>query len=155
MNRMRIMGGWLLLIGGCGGAWGQQVGVPGNEAAGLAAMSVGRVRADLAYVSSDQLQGRMSLEAGDNAVVQWIAKSFARAGLKPLGLENGRPSFLQPMELVEFQPDRGESSVTMTRAGVKTVWKAPMAIGDLQTCRGPDCAGGVCRVWDYGAGAGI
>jgi hypothetical protein len=36
------------------------------------------------------------------------------------------------MTLVEFRPDRAESSITLTRAGKQTVWKVPAALGNYR-----------------------
>src|SRR5882724_4357359 len=42
-----------------------------------------RLRADLTFLASDELQGRMSLQPGDAAAIRWIESEFAKAGLKP------------------------------------------------------------------------
>ena len=56
-----------------------------------AATNLGRIpedpgidlRADLSFLASDALQGRMSLQPGDDAAAQWIASEFTKAGLSP------------------------------------------------------------------------
>jgi hypothetical protein len=102
-------------------------------AKGYATLQEPALRSDLAYVASDALAGRMSLQPGDETVVHWIARQFEEAGLRPAATDaNGKPSFLQAVTLVEFRPDRTESSITLTRAGIPTVWKAPAALGNYR-----------------------
>src|SRR5690242_15958044 len=80
--------------------YGQML-VPASIAAGYRAIQESDLRADLQFVSSDALQGRMSLQLGDDAAVQWIVSEFGKSGLKPVS--NG--SFLQPVPLIEFRND--------------------------------------------------
>jgi hypothetical protein len=104
--------------------------IPANESKGVATLNEVSLRADLAYIASDKLAGRMSLQPGDDAAIQWIAEQFSKAGLKPaaIGLD-GKSSYLQSFELIEYRPDRAKSSVTLTRGGQQTVWHAPEAFG--------------------------
>jgi hypothetical protein len=104
--------------------------IPARERKGFAALNEPALRSDLAYIASDKLAGRMSLEAGDDAAIAWIAGEFAKAGLKPAASDaSGKPNFLQSFELVEYRPDRAASSITLTRAGQPTEFKAPQAFG--------------------------
>lgn len=110
-----------------------QVPVPRELAKGYATIQEPALRSELTYLSSDALAGRMSLQAGDEVAVQWIARQFEKAGLRPAATDAvGKPSFLQAMTLVEYRPDRGESSITLTRAGKTVVWKAPAAMGNYR-----------------------
>ena len=78
-----------------------QIPVPREVAKGYATLQEPALRSDLAYVSSDALAGRMSLQPGDETAVQWIAQQFAKAGLRPAATDaNGKPSFLQAITLV-------------------------------------------------------
>src|SRR5437773_7449477 len=63
-------------------AQGQQ-GVPASMATGFHTIREDTVHADLTFLASDALQGRMSLQTGDEAAIQWIASEFAKAGLQP------------------------------------------------------------------------
>lgn len=65
------------------------------------------MRADLQFLSSDALEGRLSLRRGSEVAIQWIASEFAKAGLKPAAGN----SFLQEFALMEFRVDRSESCV--------------------------------------------
>ena len=107
-----------------------QAPVPPSEAKGFATIQERALREDLSFLASDRLAGRMSLQPGDDEAAQWVAAEFRKAGLKPAAMDaSGKPSFLQTFQLVEYRPDRGESSVTLTRAGKTTVWHAPQASG--------------------------
>jgi hypothetical protein len=108
----------------------QTATIPTKESKGFATLSEDSLRTDLAYVASDKLAGRMSLQPGDAAAIHWIADEFAKAGLKPAAIgQDGRPGFLQSFELVEYRPDRSASSIALTRGGQQTVWHAPEAFG--------------------------
>jgi len=107
-----------------------QTSVPANLQKGVAAITEDDLRRDLSYIAGDSLQGRMSLQPGDDAAVKWIAEQFAKAGLAPAATDaQGQPSFMQAVPLVEYRPDRTQTSVTLTRAGKSTVWKAPAIVG--------------------------
>jgi len=106
-----------------------KVPVPAKEQMGFAAIQQTNLRTDLAYIASDELEGRMSLQPGDEKASQWIARQFAQAGLKPITNAGGLAGYMQPFELIEYRADRTEGSVTLARAGKKTVWHAPQAFG--------------------------
>jgi hypothetical protein len=94
-------------------------------AAGYRTIQETTLRANLAFLSSDALQGRLSLQPGDDAAIQWIASEFAKAGLKPAS--DG--SFLQPVPLIEYRNDRAQSFISLSRAGAEKQWKFPEAYG--------------------------
>ena len=107
--------------------------IPAKEAKGFASIQEQELRSDLSYVASDTLAGRMSLQPGDEKAVQWIAKQFAAAGLKPaVRAVQGTSGFLQPVPLVEYRPDRGQTSLSLSRSGKTTAWKAPSILGGFR-----------------------
>jgi hypothetical protein len=109
---------------------GAQAPVPANEAKGFAAIQEDDLRRDLFYIAGDGLEGRMSLQPGDEAAVKWIEEQFAKAGLTPAATDaHGQPSFLQAVPLVEYRPDRAQTSMSLSRAGKTTTWKAPDVLG--------------------------
>jgi hypothetical protein len=55
-----------------------------------AAFSPATIRAEIAYLASDPLRGRASGEPGNEAAARFIARAFARDGLKPLGTDRQR-----------------------------------------------------------------
>lgn len=101
--------------------------IPAAWEPGYAAITESDLRADLSFLASDALQGRMSLQPGDDVAVQWVASEFAKAGLRPAA----HGSFLQPVPLIEFRNDRASSYLAMKRAGNKEQWKFPDAYGSF------------------------
>src|SRR5690242_12257959 len=79
------------------------------------------LKADLTFLSSDALDGRMSLERGSEVAIQWIADEFAKTGLKPAGDH----SYLQPVPLIKFTTDRNLTSLAITSNGRRAVFHAP------------------------------
>ncbi len=82
---------------------------PPRLATGADSIKASELRADLTFLASDALEGRMSLERGSEVAIQWIAAEFGKAGLKPL--IDG--SYLQPVPLVEYRGDRQLSGLTL------------------------------------------
>ncbi len=76
---------------------------------------VDRLRADIAYLSSDALKGRRALEPGSDAAARFVAAEFAEAGLKPA--RGG--SFLQEFELIEYRPDPRATRLIVEQNGNK------------------------------------
>jgi len=103
--------------------------VPAGVAMGFHEIREDSLRADLTFLASDALQGRMSLQTGDEVAIQWIASEFAKAGLKPAA--NG--SFLQPVELIEYRGDRTQSYVALKRGDSEKQWKFPEAFGGYRS----------------------
>lgn len=97
--------------------------VPATLATGFNSIREDTLRADLTFVASDALQGRMSLQNGDEVAIQWIASEFAKAGLQPAA--NG--SFFQSVQLIEYHADREHSYVALKRGGSEKQWKFPDA----------------------------
>ena len=86
-------------------------GVDPRIAAGFEAIQVRDLRADLTFLSSGVLEGRMSLALGSDVAIQFIAAEFAKAGLVPaIG-----GSFLQPVPLIEYLPDVQHTQLTLHR----------------------------------------
>jgi hypothetical protein len=92
---------------------------PPRLAPGVDSIRASDLRADLTFLASDALEGRMSLERGSEVAIQWIAAEFGKAGLKPL--VDG--SYLQPVPLVEYRGDR-ESSLKITLGQTETLQRA-------------------------------
>jgi hypothetical protein len=95
-------------------------------ATGLEDIQAAKLRADLTFLSSDALEGRMSLERGSEVAIQWIASEFSKAGLKPAFGE----SFLQPVPLVEYKMDRENTSLKLRMHGAEQTLHAPDATGN-------------------------
>ncbi len=90
-----------------------QNSVDPRVAAGFNAISAKNLRADLTFLASGALEGRMSLHRGSEVAIQFIAAEFAKAGLKPTAGD----SYLQEVELVEYRPDPSAMRITLKRGG--------------------------------------
>lgn len=91
--------------------------------AAFAELNETRLKADLTFLTSEPLKGRLSLERGSDVALHWIVSEFTKAGLQPAA--NG--SYLQSVPLVEFRADRDKSGVTITRNGVAKTYRSPEA----------------------------
>src|SRR5438552_15204257 len=89
-------------------------------AEGFDSIQAARLKADLTFLSSDALVGRRSLERGSEVAIQWIASEFAKAGLKPLVCA----SYLQPVPLIEYTVDSGQTSAVVHRGGKRKTFHA-------------------------------
>jgi hypothetical protein len=94
-------------------------------AAGFETIREKTLSANLTYLASDALEGRMSLQPGDDAAMQWIRSEFGKAGLEPAA--NG--SYLQAVPLIEYRPDRAQNFVALGRGGTERQWKFPDVLG--------------------------
>ncbi len=94
-------------------------------ATGFDDIQAAKIRADLTFLASDAMEGRMSLDRGSEVAIQWLASEFAKAGLKPLAGD----TFLQPVPLVEYKMDRARTTLALRAAGVTKEFKAPALIG--------------------------
>jgi hypothetical protein len=113
-----IVVGLSLLLGVL--AWAQN-GVEPKLAVGFNAIREKNLRAELTFLASDALEGRMSLQRGSDVAINWIAAEFAKAGLKPLVGD----SYLQPVELIEYRGDSRATSIKLTRGGNEQLYEAP------------------------------
>jgi hypothetical protein len=105
-------------------------GVPVAERPGFEHLRLTDLKADLFFLSSDALQGRMSLQAGDEAATQWVAAEFAKAGLEPAAHDAaGGASYFQTVPLIEFRGDTAATFVKLTRNAQTFVWHRPDMFG--------------------------
>ena len=77
------------------------------------------LRADLNFLCSDALEGRLPLRRGDDAAIAFVAAEFAKAGLRPAFGD----SFTQPVPLVEYRTDRARSLMTLHRGGTSKPYR--------------------------------
>lgn len=76
--------------------------------------SVSRMRADIAALSADTMEGRFPGTPGESKTLAWIEKAFAEAGLKPAGAKGWR----QPVLPISRLPT---SALLTVRAGGQTL----------------------------------
>ena len=106
--------------------------VPAAQQPGLLRIRGEDLRANVFFLASDALQGRMSLQPGDEAAVRWIAAEFAKAGLEPAGEDPaGHASYVQTVPLIEFRPNRDATSLSLQRGGQLLHYQMPDAIGSF------------------------
>jgi hypothetical protein len=101
--------------------------VPSTETPGFAAIRSADLEADVSFLASDPLQGRLSLATGSEVAIEWIKSEFEKAGLKPAA--NG--SYLQPVPLWEFRNDRGQSFLRIEIRGKQQTFRYPDAYGQF------------------------
>ncbi len=76
-------------------------------------INVGRMRADIGFLSSPELQGRVALEPGADIAAKFIAAEFAKAGLKPAAGSGYRQGF----NLIFTMLDKTRSMLRVVRDG--------------------------------------
>jgi hypothetical protein len=113
---------------------------------GFNAIRESDLRSNLTFIAGDGLEGRMSLQPGDEAAAEWVASEFAKLGLQPVATDaSGKPSFLQPVPLIEYTPDTSATTLNLSRKdGAGQQWHSPAV-----TCafrNNVDVSGGVVYV---------
>ena len=58
--------------------------VPARLATGYNSIRAASLQANLTFLASDALEGRLSLTRGSEVAIEWIRAEFAKAGLKPV-----------------------------------------------------------------------
>ena len=96
-------------------------------AAGYDAIRAEDLRANLTFLASDALEGRLSLTRGSEVAIEWIASEFAKAGLRPIA--DG--TYVQKVPLIEYRTDRQESRLIVSRDGKKETLRFPEAYGNF------------------------
>jgi hypothetical protein len=75
-----------------------------SHAAEPIAISTDRIKADIVFLASDRLEGRGP--RGEELTIEFLAKEFAKAGLKPLG---ERGTYMQPVPLFRVATSRNST----------------------------------------------
>lgn len=86
------------------------------------AFSVERLRADVKYLASDELQGRGIGSRGEELAIDYLARQFEKAGLKPAG---DKGTFYQAVPLVLVT-----TGADATLAVIKGAETIPFKVGD-------------------------
>jgi hypothetical protein len=84
-----------------------------------------RVRADLRYLTSEKLAGRVSLSPEADLAAHYIADEFRKAGLKAA---NGE-SYLQEFPLIAYRTDASSHTLLVTRQGESKAIPTPAFTG--------------------------
>jgi Zn-dependent M28 family amino/carboxypeptidase len=85
-----------------------------TTAAADAPISVERIKADVAYLSSDRLEGRGPGTRGEELTIDFLATDFKKAGLTPAG---DRGTYFQPVPLMHVVTSP-QSTLRATKGGV-------------------------------------
>jgi hypothetical protein len=101
--------------------------LPASESRGFQSIQAAKLKANLAFLSSDALQGRLSLTNDSLVAIEWIKSEFEKAGLKPAS--NG--SYLQPVPLWEFRNDRTQSFLQVRAGKDEQTFKYPDVYGQF------------------------
>jgi hypothetical protein len=109
-------------------AVGWAASVPSNIRPGFDAIRSSDLKSDLTFLSSDALEGRLSLTRGSEVAIQWIASEFAKAGLKPAGDSR---SYLQPVPLWEFRTNRQADYLQLKQGSTEETLHFPDAFGQF------------------------
>jgi hypothetical protein len=116
-----------VLLSACSITLLAQQPVPPRLQTGFNAIRESDLRSNLTFIAGDGLEGRMSLQPGDEAAAEWVASEFAKSGLQPVATDaSGKPSFLQPVPLIEYTPDTSATTLNLSRKdGAGQQWHSP------------------------------
>lgn len=85
-------------------------GLPPGASAAMHSVNDDRIREDIKYLASDELEGRGTGARGGDMAAHYIATQFEKAGLKPLG---DKGTYLQNVPMVGIAT-QAESTLTIT-----------------------------------------
>lgn len=105
----------MIVLGIAAAAAGWPLGAPG-------AQDDGRWWSHVAFLADDALEGRDTGSTGHRKAAEYVAKEFARLGLRPAGTDG----FLQPVALKSRKIDEAHSGLALVRGGVEE----PLKLGD-------------------------
>jgi len=87
---------------------------------GLLCQSSSRLRADLDFLTSDALAGRLSLTPQAEIAARYIAADFQKTGLLPANYG----SYLQEFPLIAYRSDPNARQLLLTRKGASKAFRA-------------------------------
>jgi Zn-dependent M28 family amino/carboxypeptidase len=102
---------------------------PGAEADRIPEISAERIKAAVAYLASDRLEGRGPGTRGEFLATEYLADEFQKAGLKPIGV---RSTYFQPVPLLRVVTS---PKSTLRAVKGKTVLDIPCEEGFSGTSR--------------------
>ncbi len=105
-----------------------------------AAFSEERYRDAVEYLSSDELEGRMSGTPGCEMAAQYIASIFLDAGLEPAGVDG---SFMQPFDFTSGVVLGEGNSMLWGAHGQNTVWELGVDWTPLHFCPDGNVSSGI------------
>ena len=109
-----------------------QAQVPAHLETGFRAISQERLRTELKFLASPALDGRLSLQKGADATMEWAASEFAKIGLKPAA----GGGFLQTVPLIDYRVDRAASGLLLMVNGKQERFAANISFPNDAAIRG-------------------
>lgn len=82
----------------------EKTGPDKTASASSAVFAPAEIKSEIAYLASDELRGRGSGEPGNDRAAQYVAREFAKDGLKPLGTNKQRDPNATLDQSGYFQP---------------------------------------------------
>lgn len=125
---MRNLLGWVLALALAAAPAG-----PSIDSA-VERLSAERMRADVTFLSSKPLAGRLSARPSDDAAAEFLAAELRKAGVPPVG-----GSYFQTIPLAEFEVDGEHSSLGWISHGAADVERTLHPAGNF-ACRFPESA---------------
>jgi Zn-dependent M28 family amino/carboxypeptidase len=107
--------------------------LPGRAADPVPEISADRIKAAVAYLASDRLEGRGPGTRGEFLTTEYLAAEFQKAGLKPVG---NRGTYLQPVPLVRVVTSPGATLRAVKGATVLDIPCGDGFAGTSQTQQG-------------------
>lgn len=101
--------------------------IPSNVLPGFDSIKQQNLKSDVSFLAGNKLKGRLSMDAGDQQAIEWLAAKFKQIGLLP----GNNGSYLQPVKLIEYIPDRKNSYIELVRGDKKFRWKKPDVFTDF------------------------
>ena len=101
-----------------------------QSAPGIGSIKKEEMRADLFFLASDSMQGRLTDTPENKLAAEWIAARFARLGLKPAGDEG---TFYQTFNLVTAS--RGDGNALALRASALSTDGSPSTADEFHPLR--------------------
>jgi len=101
-----------------------------QSAPGIGSIKKEEMRADLFFLASDSMQGRLTDTPENKLAAEWIAARFARLGLKPAGDEG---TFYQTFNLVTAT--RGDGNALALRASALSTDGSPSTADEFHPLR--------------------
>jgi hypothetical protein len=146
LHSLRLLRILSLLLSAFSTALVAQLPVAPRLQTGFNAIRESDLRSNLTFIAGDGLEGRMSLQPGDDAAAEWVVSEFAKAGLQPAATDaSGKLSFLQAVPLVEYKPDSSATSLSLSRKdGAQQQWHAPTVSSAFR--ENVDASGGLVYV---------
>jgi hypothetical protein len=101
--------------------------LPAEGADSAPEISADRIKANVAYLANDRLEGRRPGTTGEVLATEYLADEFKKAGLKPLGARRASPARTADLGLRPWTVDRGPKQATLRSTDhgprVTPVWR--------------------------------